>query len=154
MSRAPLSDSDIARLLSHYPGAHVQYAPGRPSQPQFARLFAGQTSFAEYTQSFDGLATPVDDDHPFYFATDKPWGIPDFLVRLLRTPIIAVVLFVVGTSWLSGKSITADEDQFWKVQFRTAGNLKTSSPVRISGVPVGKVERIRLEDVKRALGAR
>jgi phospholipid/cholesterol/gamma-HCH transport system substrate-binding protein len=65
--------------------------------------------------------------------------------------ILAVVLFVVGTSWLSGKSITADEDDFWKIQFQTAGNLKASSLVRISGVPVGKVERIGLVDVGKVL---
>ena len=65
--------------------------------------------------------------------------------------ILAVVLFVVGTSWLSGRSITADEDEFWKIQFPSAGNLKASSPVRISGVPVGKVERIQLVDVGKVL---
>src|SRR5262245_29680350 len=65
--------------------------------------------------------------------------------------ILAVVLFVVGTSWLSGRSITADEDEFLKIQFPTASNLKASSPVRISGVPVGKVERIQLADVGKVL---
>ena len=65
--------------------------------------------------------------------------------------ILAVVLFVVGTSWLSGRSIAADEDEFWKIQFPTAGNLKASSPVRISGVSVGKVERIQLVDVGKVL---
>jgi phospholipid/cholesterol/gamma-HCH transport system substrate-binding protein len=65
--------------------------------------------------------------------------------------ILAIVLFVVGTSWLSGKTIAADEDEFWKIQFKTAGNLKASSVVRISGVPVGKVERIRLVDVGKVL---
>jgi phospholipid/cholesterol/gamma-HCH transport system substrate-binding protein len=65
--------------------------------------------------------------------------------------ILAVVLFVVGSSWLSGRSIAADEDEFWKIQFKSAGNLKTSSPVRISGVPVGKVERVQLVDVGKVL---
>ena len=65
--------------------------------------------------------------------------------------ILAVVLFIVGTSWLSGRSITADEDEFWKIQFQTAGNLKTSSVVRISGVPVGKVERLKLVDIGKVL---
>jgi phospholipid/cholesterol/gamma-HCH transport system substrate-binding protein len=65
--------------------------------------------------------------------------------------ILAIVLFVIGTSWLSGKSITANEDEFWKIQFKSAGNLKASSVVRISGVPVGKVERIQLEDVGKVL---
>lgn len=65
--------------------------------------------------------------------------------------ILAVVLFIVGTSWLSGRSVTADEDEFWKIQFRSAGNLKTSSVVRISGVPVGKVQRVQLLDVGKVL---
>jgi phospholipid/cholesterol/gamma-HCH transport system substrate-binding protein len=65
--------------------------------------------------------------------------------------ILAIVLFIMGSAWLSGRSIVADEDEFWKVQFRTAGNLKASSVVRISGVPVGKVERVRLVDVGKVL---
>jgi len=65
--------------------------------------------------------------------------------------ILAIVLFVVGSSWLSGRTITADEDEFWKIQFKTAGNLKSSSVVRISGVPVGKVERIKLADVGKVI---
>jgi phospholipid/cholesterol/gamma-HCH transport system substrate-binding protein len=65
--------------------------------------------------------------------------------------ILAVVLFVVGTSWLSGRSVTADEDEFWKIQFKSAANLKPSSVVRISGVSVGKVERVQVMDVGKVL---
>ncbi len=65
--------------------------------------------------------------------------------------ILAIVLFIVGTAWLSGRSVTADEDDFWKIQFKSAGNLKSSSVVRISGVPVGKVERVQLLDVGKVL---
>ena len=65
--------------------------------------------------------------------------------------ILAIVLFVVGTSWLSGRSITSDDDDFWHIQFKSAGNLKSSSVVRISGVPVGKVEKIQLADVGKVI---
>jgi phospholipid/cholesterol/gamma-HCH transport system substrate-binding protein len=61
--------------------------------------------------------------------------------------IAAIVLFFVGTTWLSGRSIGGSSEDYWKIQFRDAGNLKTSSAVRISGVPVGKVENIQLVDV-------
>jgi phospholipid/cholesterol/gamma-HCH transport system substrate-binding protein len=67
--------------------------------------------------------------------------------------ILAIILFVIGTTWLSGRSVAADSDKFWKIQFRDAGNLKVSSVVRISGVPVGKVEAIRLVDVGKVLVA-
>src|SRR5918993_1140109 len=65
--------------------------------------------------------------------------------------IAAIVLFVVGTTWLSGRSIRSNSDDYWKIQFRDAGNLKASSPVRISGVPVGRVEDIKLLDPGKVL---
>ncbi len=65
--------------------------------------------------------------------------------------ILSVVLFIVGSSWLKGSSIGADADEFWRIQFKTAGNLKASSVVKISGVAVGKVERIQLADVGKVI---
>lgn len=65
--------------------------------------------------------------------------------------ILSVVLFIVGSSWLKGSSIGADEDEFWRIQFKGAGNLKASSVLKISGVPVGKVERIQLADVGKVI---
>jgi phospholipid/cholesterol/gamma-HCH transport system substrate-binding protein len=58
--------------------------------------------------------------------------------------IVAFVLFFAGTTWLSGRSLGGGSDKFYKIQFKDASNLKASSVVRISGVPVGKVEKIAL----------
>jgi phospholipid/cholesterol/gamma-HCH transport system substrate-binding protein len=63
--------------------------------------------------------------------------------------IIAVVAFVLGTMWLSGRSI--GDRQLVRVRFSNVGGLKRASPVRISGVQVGRVEHIELEDVGRVL---
>ena len=65
--------------------------------------------------------------------------------------ILAFVLFFAGTTWLSGRSIGTDSDKFYRIQFHDASNLKASSPVRISGVGVGKVEKIQLLDVGKVL---
>ena len=65
--------------------------------------------------------------------------------------IAAIVLFFIGTTWLSGRSVGGSLEDYWKIQFRDAGNLKTSSAVRISGVAVGKVEKIQLVDVGKVL---
>ena len=65
--------------------------------------------------------------------------------------IAAIVLFFIGTTWLNGRSVGGDSDDYWKIQFRDAGNLKTSSAVRISGVPVGKVEKIQLVEAGKVL---
>ena len=58
--------------------------------------------------------------------------------------IAGIVLFIVGTTWLSGRSLFRDTDEYWHIQFADIGNLKSSSTVRVSGVAVGRVERIRL----------
>ncbi|HET8833664.1 MAG TPA: MlaD family protein [Gemmatimonadales bacterium] len=65
--------------------------------------------------------------------------------------IAAVVLFFVGTTWLSGRSVGRNSDKFYKIQFGDASNLKASSAVRISGVSVGKVENIQLADVGKVI---
>jgi phospholipid/cholesterol/gamma-HCH transport system substrate-binding protein len=65
--------------------------------------------------------------------------------------ILAIVLFVIGTTWLSGRTVGGQLEDFWKVQFQEAANLKVSSAVRISGVPVGRVEEIQLQDVGKVL---
>jgi len=65
--------------------------------------------------------------------------------------ILAIALFIVGSTWLKGRSIGGDLEDYWKVQFHQAGNLKVSSPVKVSGVIVGKVEHIELLDVGKVL---
>jgi len=65
--------------------------------------------------------------------------------------ILAVVLFIVGTTLLSGRPVGGPRSDLWKIQFRDVGNLKLSSAVKVSGVVVGKVESIDLQDVGRVL---
>jgi phospholipid/cholesterol/gamma-HCH transport system substrate-binding protein len=65
--------------------------------------------------------------------------------------ILAVVLFVVGTTWLSGKPVGKNRGELWYIQFRDIGNLKLSSAVKVSGVAVGKVDDIKLKDVGQVL---
>lgn len=58
--------------------------------------------------------------------------------------LIAVALFIFATMWLSGRSLTPGDD-FVQVRFSNAAGLKEGSPVRVSGVPVGRVERLEFE---------
>lgn len=63
--------------------------------------------------------------------------------------IIAVVTFVIGTMWLSGRSI--GNRQLVRVRFAHVSGLKRASPVTVSGVQVGRVEHIELQDVGKVL---
>ncbi|HPD31780.1 MAG TPA: hypothetical protein PLL20_17445 [Phycisphaerae bacterium] len=95
MSRSPLTEQQVDALLAGHDDAHLWHAPFRQCDPPYSDLFSGNISFAQYTDAFPILATPVTDDHPFYFAWDKPRGIPDFVKRLLQVPMAGVVGFTL-----------------------------------------------------------
>jgi phospholipid/cholesterol/gamma-HCH transport system substrate-binding protein len=57
--------------------------------------------------------------------------------------LAAIIVFVVGALWLSGKSVGGRGDMT-HIEFAKVGNLKQGVPVLVSGVNVGKVEGIRL----------
>ena len=62
---------------------------------------------------------------------------------------IALLVFILGTMWLSGRSISSEN--VVRMQFANVSGLKRASPVRISGVNVGKVESIEFIDVGKVL---
>jgi phospholipid/cholesterol/gamma-HCH transport system substrate-binding protein len=62
---------------------------------------------------------------------------------------IAILVFIFGTMWLSGRSVGSDN--LVRIQFANVSGLKRASPVRVSGVSVGRVERIEFVDVGKVL---
>lgn len=60
--------------------------------------------------------------------------------------ILGVVVFVVGSLWLRGKTIRSPDVE---VLFNDIGNLKEGAPVRVSGAPVGRVSEIEFVRVGR-----
>lgn len=105
LTKSPLTSEAIDGLLAGHATANVICAADRPCASPYDKLLAGQMSFGEYQNAFDQLATPVNDNHPFYFATEKPHGIPQFVTYLFRVPVLAVISFaillLVG-SWMVG----------------------------------------------------
>lgn len=58
--------------------------------------------------------------------------------------VVGATAFVLGTMWLKGKDFIRSGDHT-VIVFANVGNLKEASPVRVAGVQVGKVQKIRLE---------
>jgi phospholipid/cholesterol/gamma-HCH transport system substrate-binding protein len=56
--------------------------------------------------------------------------------------LIAATIFGVGMLWLQGKSLRSKGGVV--IEFPDVGDLKPASPVRVAGVPVGKVDGIKL----------
>jgi phospholipid/cholesterol/gamma-HCH transport system substrate-binding protein len=62
---------------------------------------------------------------------------------------VAILVFILGTMWLSGRSVSSENTV--RIQFPNASGLKRASPVRVSGVNVGKVERIEFVEFGKVL---
>lgn len=95
LTKSPLTGEMTDKLLAGFENSYVVWSSYRPSEQAYGDLFGGKISFATYTDSFPTMATPVNDDHPFYFATWKPLGIPDFAARLVALPVGSVLGFAV-----------------------------------------------------------
>src|SRR5262249_12885587 len=82
-----------------WPSARSVIVPGRHVDPPYADLFAERTSLAEYVAAATTRVDPVYDDRPFFFARDKPWGLPGSMkqafVLILLPLALPYVPFVV-----------------------------------------------------------
>ncbi|MGE5445901.1 MAG: hypothetical protein ACM3SR_15135 [Ignavibacteriales bacterium] len=81
---------EIKNLSSKYNPIHIPYVV---SSSPYKELFSGRISPDEFYSQFDEKVDPVRDDSPFYFANEKPYGIPTYLMRFLLIPISATFLF-------------------------------------------------------------
>ncbi len=81
---------EIKNLSSKYNPVHIPYVT---SSFPYNELFSGRISPDEFYSQFDEKVDPVRDDSPFYFANEKPYGIPTYLMRFLLIPISATFLF-------------------------------------------------------------
>ena len=65
--------------------------------------------------------------------------------------LVAILVFIFGTMWLSGRRVSSGNTV--RIQFANVSGLKRASPVRVSGVNVGKVESIEFIDFGKVLVA-
>ena len=63
--------------------------------------------------------------------------------------LVGIAAFFLGTTWLRGLSIGAADHVY--VVYDDIGMLKAGAPVRVSGAPIGRVEKIELMDVGRVI---
>ncbi len=91
LRKRPFSEEETARIME-WGEAQPVVVPGRHTEPQFAGLLEGKMTLAEYDAASPVRASAVFDDSPFYFATERPIGMPS----RMREALMALVVPVVG----------------------------------------------------------
>jgi predicted membrane-bound spermidine synthase len=66
--------------------------PGQHADQPWADLFAGRKALAAVIAEHERRIDPVFDDSPFYFAIERPWGVPYYM----RVALGALVMPVAG----------------------------------------------------------
>jgi hypothetical protein len=91
LKKRPFTPEETA-LLASLPMARPVIVPGQTVEEPYASLFAGRTSFAQYVEQATTRVDPVFDDRPFFFARQKPWGLP----ARMRSELYWILVPILG----------------------------------------------------------
>lgn len=102
LRRRPFDEADAARIAEDAVRARPLIVPGGFAESRYAALLAGRVSLQAFDAGSAERTGPVFDDSPFFFAREKPWGVPSVMVDGFRT-ILAPVLGLSALLALAGK---------------------------------------------------
>jgi predicted membrane-bound spermidine synthase len=75
LRKRPFTEEETARMMA-WPLADPVIVPGRHAEPPYDALFSGRKTMDQITAEAPRRIEAVFDDSPFFFATEKPWGVP------------------------------------------------------------------------------
>ena len=100
LRRRPFTEAETRAMVEEWTRARPVIVPGRHVEAPYDGLLSGAKSLAEFTAESPARVDPVFDDRPFFFARQKPWGIPGSMGRPLRLILMPIlVLCAVVIAW-------------------------------------------------------
>src|SRR5262245_32533069 len=102
LRKRPFTTAETDQTMTEWTGAQPILVPGRHAAPEYAELLAGRQTLAEYDAAAPRRVGPVFDDSPFYFATERPLGMPARM-RTALSVLVLPVAALLGLFVLFGK---------------------------------------------------
>jgi hypothetical protein len=101
LRKSPFTPAETAQMADEWPGVRPLIVPGRHVEEPYADLLAGRKTLARFVDDYPARVDPVFDDRPFFFARQKPWGLPGsmrtaFLEILLPLVVLCLALLFAG----------------------------------------------------------
>jgi hypothetical protein len=85
LRKRAFTDTETAEIADKWTQARAIILPGRAAPPLIGDVLAGRKTLAQYEAESTKFVGPVWDDSPFYFATERPFGMPGNIAgRLLK----------------------------------------------------------------------
>ena len=84
LRKRPFDTTELAAIKNDWTLANPMILPGEAPAP-YDDLLSGRKTMAAYEAESANFVGPVFDDSPFYFATERPWGMPGGIAQRLFT---------------------------------------------------------------------
>ena len=95
LRKRPFAEEETARIMA-WPNARPVIVPGRHVEAPYADLLSGRKTMAQFVAEADTRVDPVTDDRPFFFARQKPWGMPSSMGLAFLTILAPIAALCVG----------------------------------------------------------
>jgi predicted membrane-bound spermidine synthase len=96
LRRRPFTEAEGAMMAREWQEAEPIIVPGQVAQPPYDGLLSGRETMDEFVAEATTRVDPVFDDRPFYFARQKPWGIPGNMARSLLFVLAPILIGCVA----------------------------------------------------------
>jgi hypothetical protein len=100
LKKRPFTETETAMITEQWAKARPVIVPGRAAEPPYDALLSGRTSLDAWVAASRLRVDPVFDERPFFFARQRPWGIPRSMALGLLWVLTPVVVLLVGFSLL------------------------------------------------------
>lgn len=105
LRKRPFTEGETAEIMS-WTLANPVIVPGRHASPPYDDLFSGRKTLGQIVAESPQRINPVFDDSPFYFAVERPWGLPYQMrqgLGALVWPVLALLAIFVATGKPKGE---------------------------------------------------
>jgi hypothetical protein len=107
LRKRPFTDEE-ADFVILWPLAQPLIVARRHAVEPYNELFSGRKTLAQVIEESPQRVGPVFDDSPFYFATERPWGMPTQMrqgIGVLLIPVIVLLTLFVAFGKPKGKPV-------------------------------------------------
>jgi len=100
LKKRPFTEGEAAEMIG-WAQARPVIVPGRRVDEPYSGLLSGRKTLARFVAEHPARVDPVPDDRPFFFAVQKPWGLPGsmkwtFVPMLLATSLLCGLFMAFG----------------------------------------------------------
>jgi SAM-dependent methyltransferase len=99
LRKRPFTEAETAEIAEKWTLARPVIVPGRFVAEPYADLLSGRRTLAAFEAEASARVDPVFDDRPFFFARQKPWGLPASMSRaflLILGPVVGLSVLLVA----------------------------------------------------------